>query len=268
MLFPYNIKKLKPAQNMFELQNFGAIYYDEYTLNTNCHKDIFSKLYLEINQPMNYKMTEIKKTKKKANKLTFPDLYTSIESFLDCLFESFIKNLDENSIVWLDEYSCNIKTTISDEDDQVHTFYFKIVPCITHHNKDNVRGIMYKKNGGIEIEYPDLSIENYNKKNKKTKKLYNDTILIFKNILLKEKDIKTLPQEIIEIMLYNVPNEMFVDTSKSTLINIVNYIRNNSIKNFKTLDEQDLALTSIYRSLSLLYVKHILKIIEKFLASN
>ena len=111
---------------------------------------------------------------------------------------------------------------------------------------------MYKKNNGIEIEYVDQAINNFNNKNKKTKDLYRQTILIFKNLILKDKNIKTLPREIIETMHHNVPNEMFKDDSQSTMINIINYVRNNSIKQFKTIDEQDKAFVSIYRSMSLI----------------
>jgi hypothetical protein len=89
---------------------------------------------------------------------------------------------------------------------------------------------------------------------------------MFKNIILKDNKIKDLPFEIFETILYNVPNGMFIDDSKQTMLNIINFIRNNPIKNFKTIDEQDYAFSSIYRSMSLFYVKHITKQIEKYLS--
>ena len=259
-------------KSVFTIDNFSAIYYDEFTLNTNCHKDIFSTIYLEIDQPLNYRIIDknIKKlrSKKKKDKIEFPELYLNMSDILDGLYNSFINNLDMNNLIWLDEYSINVKASVNDDDNQVHTFYFKIIPCLTYHNKNNVAGVIYKKNNGIEIEYPQLSIENYSKKRESTNGLYHDTILILKNILLQNKDIDSLPKEIIEIMLYNVPDDMFRDNSKSTIFNVINFIRNNSIKNFKTIDEQDLAFTSIYRSLSPYYVKHILKLIERYLIMN
>ena len=51
------------------------------------------------------------------------------------------------------------------------------------------------------------------------------------------------------------------------MIKIINYVRNMSLKEIKTLDEQDYALTSKYRAMSAFYVKHIIKIIEKYLLS-
>jgi hypothetical protein len=122
------------------------------------------------------------------------------------------------------------------------------------------------KNGEIEIEYPDLLVKNFNKKNKQTKDKYRQTIVIFKNILLRNEKIDNLPSEIIETILYNVPNSLFEDDSQSSLIKIINFIRNNSLQDFLTIDEQDKAFTSRYRSMSSFYVKHILRIIENYLS--
>jgi len=191
-----------------------------------------------------------------------------LETIRESLYDFFINNMDQNNIIWLDEYSINIKSVVNDESGEVNNYYFKVIPCITYFNKNNKHGCMYKKNRGIEIEYPELSIKNFKKKNRATKSLYKDIVLIFKNILLKQKNINSLPKEIIEIILYNVPDKMFVNDTKTTLINIINYMRNNSIKNFTTIDEQDLAFISIYRSLSHIYVKHILRLIEKYLILN
>ena len=74
-----------------------------------------------------------------------------------------------------------------------------------------------------------------------------------------------MPSEIIETILYNVPTQIFINDSYDNMIKIINYIRNMSLKEIKTLDEEDFALTSIYRSMSPFYVKHINKIIEKYL---
>ncbi len=249
-------------KNVFELNNFYARYYDEFELKTNCNEEIYNTIYLEINQPLNYKPTKILKKSVKSKKLQFPDLYYKLEDILEDLYIMTIKTMDSNHIIWKDEYSVCIKASININDEN-HDYYYRIIPCLTYYNSNNVRGQMYKKNGGIEIEYIDTAIDNFNKKNELTKDKYRQTILIFKNLLLKEKNITTLPKEIIETMLYNVPNEMFKDDSKSTMINIINYIRNNSVKQFKTIDEEDQAFVSIYRSMSLIYVKHITKIIEK-----
>ena len=261
-ILEYVITDIISEKKAFDISDFYASYFDEFELKTNCHEEIFNTIYLEINQPNNYKPSKILKKSVKKTKIQFPELYYTLEEFLEDLNVTLLKTLDSNNIVWKDEYSVCLKSTVL-QDDKSYTYYFRIIPCITYYNEKNVRGIMYKKNEGIDIEYIDQAKKNFNKKNKQTKDLFRQTILIFKNLLLKEKNIKTLPREIIETMLYNVPNDMFKDDSQSTMINILNYIRNNSVKQFQTLDEQDQAFVSIYRSMSLIYVKHITKILEK-----
>lgn len=256
------INEIISDKQAFSIEDFNLQYFDEFTLKTNCHENIYNTVYIEINQPSNFKPQKIISKVSKKPKLSFPELYYSLEEFKDDLFTMLVSNLDSNNIMWKDNYSVCLKTTINIED-KPYDYYFRIIPCITYFNENNVRGQMYKKNEGIEIEYITSARKNFEKKNKQTKDVFRQTILIFKNILLREKNIKDLPREILETMCYNVPNEMFKDTKQGTLINMINYIRNNSIKEFKTLDEQDLAFVSQYKSMSLIYVKHATKLIEK-----
>lgn len=254
------ISDIIASKRAFDISDFDLEYYDEFELKTNCHEDIFNTIYISINQPSNYK--PLKKIPKDKDKIIFPELYYTLDEFKKDLHAEFVANLDSNNIIWMDEYSVCLKATVN-KDDAQYDYYFKMIPCLTYYNQNNVKGQMYQKNGGIEIEYIDLAKDNFKKKNDLTNDLFRQTILIYKNLLLKEKNITTLPREIIETFVYNVPNDMFVDDSKRTMINIVNYIRNNSIKLFKTIDEQDYAFTSQYRSMSPIYVRHITKVLEK-----
>ncbi|MCI5497555.1 MAG: hypothetical protein MR412_03095 [Firmicutes bacterium] len=254
------ISDIIASKRAFDISDFDLEYYDEFELKTNCHEDIFNTIYISINQPSNYK--PLKKIPKDKDKIIFPELYYTLDEFKKDLHAEFVANLDSNNIIWMDEYSVCLKATVN-KDDAQYDYYFKMIPCLTYYNQNNVKGQMYQKNGGIEIEYIDLAKDNFKKKNDLTDDLFRQTILIYKNLLLKEKNITTLPREIIETFVYNVPNDMFVDDSKRTMINIVNYIRNNSIKLFKTIDEQDYAFTSQYRSMSPIYVRHITKVLEK-----
>ena len=254
------ISDIIASKRAFDISDFDLEYYDEFELKTNCHEDIFNTIYISMNQPSNYK--PLKKIPKDKDKIIFPELYYTLDEFKKDLHAEFVANLDSNNIIWMDEYSVCLKATVN-KDDAQYDYYFKMIPCLTYYNQNNVKGQMYQKNGGIEIEYIDLAKDNFKKKNDLTDDLFRQTILIYKNLLLKEKNITTLPREIIETFVYNVPNDMFVDDSKRTMINIVNYIRNNSIKLFKTIDEQDYAFTSQYRSMSPIYVRHITKVLEK-----
>lgn len=254
-------------KKMFSLDNFSVQMFDEYIMGTNCHDEIFSTVYLIINQPLNYKL-DLKSRKIKNNKIKTPELYLKLSEIKDGLFQTFLKHFDNSNLVWQDKYGICQKATILDENNQPNSYYFRLIPCLSYYNKNNVQGVMYYNNGDIEIEYPSIAIQNYIKKNEQTNDLYRQIILIFKNILLKEKDIEQLPSEIIETLLYNVPNELLISDNKQQMLNIINFIRNNPIKDFKTIDEEDFAFSSIYRSMSIYYVKHILKIIETYLTRN
>jgi len=265
-IIEYALTKFIEDKNMFELSDFSYIYCDEYVLKTNCHKDLFSTLYILIDQPFNYKPELLrKKNKSKKNKITMPELYNPLDKIKEELYQIFVNYLDSNCLLWQSNNTISIRTAIPDTNDN-EAFYINIIPTIAHYNDNNNIGFMYEKNGEIEIEYPDLLVKNFNKKNKQTKDKYRQTIVIFKNILLRDEKINSLPSEIIETILYNVPNSLFEDDSQSSLIKIINFIRNNNLQDFLTIDEQDKAFTSRYRSMSSFYVKHILKIIENYLS--
>ena len=251
-------------KSMFSLEDFSVHVLDEYVLETNCHKDIFTCIYLEIDQPLNYRM-DTKKKKIKSGKYTVPDMYINLTEIKKRLTECLLTHFDSNNIIWLDKYSICIKSTVLYEEGLNENYYFRLIPCFTHYSKDNVRGVMYYSNNDIEIEYPQQAITNYFNKNEETNDKYRQAIVICKNLLRKEKDIDRLPSEIIETLLYNVPNTMLKSIDRQSMLNVINFIRNNPITSFKTIDEQDYAFSSLYRSMSIYYCKHILKILEKHL---
>lgn len=259
-------------KSMFSADDFTFYVLDEHILETNCNNDIFTCIYLEINQPNNYKPDINKKRKLKFknnnDKYQIPDLYIKLSDIRKGLYDTCVKHFDNSNIIWQDKYSVCIKSNVLLEDNSTINCYFKIIPGFTYYNKNNIRGIVYYSNNDVQIEYPESFINNFNKKNKQTKDMFRQIILIFKNILLKDKNISRLPSEIIETLIYNVPNNMLKSDDISSMINIINFIRNHPFKEYKTIDEQDFAFSSLYRSMSVFYTKHILKIIEKYLLKN
>ena len=253
---------------MFDIEDFTPHYLDEFELRTNCHEIIYTTMFLEIDQPNNYRPVLYKKRKKKKTGYQVPELYLPLKDIRQGIFDTCVQHFNSSQIIWMDKFSIYVKATIFyEKDDLQHDYYFRIVPSFTYYNENNVRGIVYYSGNDVQIEYPALLEKNFKKKNKQTKDMYRQLVLIFKNIILKDPQINDLPTEIIETLLYNVPNEMLLNDSKENIINIINFIRNNSLKDFKTIDEQDTAFGSIYRGMSAFYVKHILKIIEKYLAT-
>jgi len=253
-------------KDMFNIDDFCVYALDEYILETNCHKDIFSILYLEIDQPLNYKPV-IKKKKTKAVGYDIPEMYLTLSEIKNGLTQEFTRHFDNNNIVWQDKFSVCLKSTVMIDEGKTQNYYFKLIPAFTYYNKDNVRGLVYYNNNDVQIEYPKLFIDNFNKKNQETNDKFRQIVLIFKNILLKDPKIKNLPSEIIETLVYNVPNNMLEKDDRQSILNVINFIRNNPLKSFKTIDEQDFAFASIYRGMSVIYCKHILKIIEHYLTN-
>jgi hypothetical protein len=253
-------------KTMFSMDDFSVHILDEYILETNCNKDIFSTIYLEIDQPLNYKPITKKKKNTNPNKYDIPEMYITLSEIKKGLHNCFTQHFDKNNIIWQDKYAICMKSSILLDDGQVESYYFRVVPAFTYYNNENVRGIVYYSNNDIQIEYPEQFILNFNKKNKQTKDRFRQIVLILKNILLKNDKIERLPSEIIETLVYNVPNEMLKDDNKQSIINLINFIRNNPLKSFKTIDEQDYAFASMNRSMSAFYCKHIMKIIENYLS--
>lgn len=262
------IEKFFADKTMFSMNDFTIHVLDEYVLDTNCNKDIFSTIYLEIDQPLNYKPSTKKKSLSKKDKYQIPEMYIKLSEIKRGLFETLGKHFDNNNIIWEDKYGVCLKSVLTKDENTSQSYYFRLIPSFTYYNKDNVRGLVYYHNNDIQIEYPEQFFKNYAKKNKQTKDMFRQTVLIFKNILLKEKSINRLPSEIIETLVYNVPNEMLINDDRQSIINVVNFIRNNPLRSFKTIDEQDYAFSSLYRSMSIMYCKHILKIIENYLTKS
>ena len=139
-----------------------------------------------------------------------------------------------------------------------------------YENNKNEKGIMYYNDDKFDIEilYPKQYLKNFKKKNKATNNLYSDTVNIFKNIFMEEKKELSVPFEIFETMLYNVPNQLFTSLQIKDLCRIVNHLRNKNLNQFITIDEQDFAFSCKYKTMSAIFFKHSLKVIEKFLNDN
>ncbi len=257
---------------MFNESNFSFYYFDEYVLKTPTYLSPYATLYVEINQPDNIKpvinLTDKKKKNSKSNLV--PDLFLTLADIKKALFETSIANMYDNTLIWQDKYSINYAINDYDENDYKTTYYFKVIPCISYKNKDNINGVLYYNDDKslVEIEYPKLSIVNFNNKNKLTNGIFTDYVVMFKNFFSKQKKEHELPSEIFEILLYNVPNECFENYSAKSIYNVINFMKNYSIKDFKSLDEQDYAFTSETKSLSLLYGSHAIKLLEKYIRNN
>ncbi len=247
---------------LFKDENIDIYYYDSYTIGTCVTEREPSTIYLEINQPKN-----IKEWKKKEKRHTYPTLYYSLNSLRNDLFDFFVNNFDQNTLIWKDIYGINFSINIYDEDGSARNVRFRIVPCITYKEDDKESGVLYfnEKSRDVIIEYPNVAIKKFRQKNRKCLGLYKSYCIIIKNIFRSIKNENNLPSEIFETILYNVPDLMFENYSLDNLKKIMNYIRNSNILNYKTLDDQDFAFVTSYRPLNIIYVKHAIKKLESYI---
>lgn len=262
---------------LFNKEDYSVYSFDEFQTNTYAGQDIFCNIFIELKSQKNIKTNEIKKEKllnklfknKNNDNIIPPDLFLELKEIKNNLFELFINSFDENNLIWKYKYGLKVACNVIHES-QTFNYYYNIIPCVTYTNKNNEQGIMFYNDDkyDIEILYPKQYLKNFKKKNKQTNNLYTDTIKIFKNIFMEEKKELSVPFEIFETMLYNVPNELFTSLKISDLCRIINHLRNKNLNQFITIDEQDIAFTCKYKTMSAIFFKHSLKVIENFLKKN
>lgn len=257
-------------KKMFTGNDIKFYYYDEYVLKTNTCDNTALTVYVEINQPKNIKNQMFEKKKSLLKKdVLIKDLHLTLREIKDGLFELFRISFAQNLTLWQDKYAINLESTEYNKGME-QVFNIRIIPCFTHLNEQNNAGVIYYDNNEklIEIDYPQLAIKNVAEKDKLTNGLYKKYIIMIKNIFMEQKGVKNLPYEIFETILYNVPNELYQTLSTDNLVKIINYLRNFNMRDYKTLDEQDSAFTSKYKSFSTVYVKHVISQVEKFVKNN
>lgn len=251
---------------MFTEENFKYYYYDDFIFETNNSETNYITLYIEINQPKNIKSIQTEKFKRKVKDEKIKDLHLTLEEIKNGLFEHYVTCFDNNTLLWQEKYSINLSVNEVIDNQKVN-YLIRIIPCFTYVNEKGVSGVIYYDNSlyNIEIEYPLVSIQNFYNKNEATNNLYYYYDILIKNIFLECRKEKNIYFEIFETLLYNVPNKLYTDQSVKTLTQIINFLRNNNIKDYKTIDEQDFAFTSKYKSFSILFAKHALGQIEKYI---
>lgn len=97
-----------------------------------------------------------------------------------------------------------------------------------------------KTDNDIIIDFKDR-FQNVEIKNIQTNDIYINQVRIFNNIywnIFKQK-----PNQIfIESLIYSCPNNLFVDDVVETTINLVNYIKNNTMQNLKSICDETIDL--------------------------
>lgn len=263
------IKNEFADSQIMQSSNLRFYYYDEYALETNVIENTYATLYIEINSKNNIK--ELNKKNRSNKKLFVPNYYLELKDIKTRLYEAMLNYFDENCLFWLDKYSIRSIFNIAISSDETKNYQFRFLPCFSYINEEGVSGVIYfdDKKNEIEVEYPNRSIVNFKEKNIETNGAFREAVVIMKNIYRKSQQItEYLPFEIFEILLYNIPNNLFKINFNQSVLGLLNYLRNKNLKDFISLDDQDKAFTSQLKSLSLLYAKRVINIIEKYIQKN
>ncbi|WP_319508128.1 nucleotidyltransferase [uncultured Methanolobus sp.] len=101
-----------------------------------------------------------------------------------------------------------------------------------------IEGMAFKSNGGWIVNYPKQHDKNGTLKSKNTNGNYYPAVRIFKNIKSKliDKNIinkEQVPSYFIECLLYNVPYSNFEARYGNTIRNVLSYLNQQDITNFK-----------------------------------
>lgn len=239
--------------------------YDEYLLNTAAASSASATIYIEIDAPLNYKLSaKGKEYTYNHDNLKVPALYLPLKTIKDNLYNIMVNSFDSNCTIWKSRYSIMLSTYVEDED-EIKTFYtFNIIPCLTYRNRNGVKGVMYYNdyNSEVNVDYPKQSIINFRIKEKQTEGKLTKAVKALKQTYMKLAKETRLPTEIYEIICYNVPNEIIM---KEDLTEMIKYLSKVNLKEFKSIDEQDLALATRNRVISAVYVKHVIKTLERLI---
>ena len=199
--------------------------------------------------------------------------YYTLEKIKNSIFNILITKCDTNTILWKSEHAIFFRFLLINDSDNENIkekqliYQFKLVIGLSYKNEENMYGIRYyaKNRVDIQTKYINSALNNFTLKNIETKNRFTQYIIIFKNILKVNKKIRQIGFELVETILYNVPNNLFDENiNLNSIRNIINYIRNISILNFKTLDEQYSAFVSDYSNYNVIDLKETIKSFENY----
>ena len=260
----FGVNILIQNKPMFKAEDFIYYNYDEYFIGTNNNTYNPINFYVCLNKKEN-----INHVDSKYKKTIAPALHFELNKFKEEFFDILVGLFDETYQLSKDKYGINISNEIFMKENGFPGIKFYIVPCISYVNKNGIEGIMFYTNNRkfIDVNYPELCVKNFVKKDEETNYLLSTYIKMFKNIYMKFYELEDLPFDMFEVLFYNVPTELYEDLSFDNARKILEYLLNKNIKDYSTIDEQDLQFNSKYKSLSRLYAKRVIKTLLKLMSN-
>ncbi len=273
-------------------KDYRSYYVDQYELHNNISENIVNTIFVELKLPK-YSSDQDQNNKIIAEKLKLIN---------NKIFNLLIHKSDKDTLLWHDQYSIYMtycqelssdnntaqskfdgkknkvkkrglaakilfgKEQNTTEGTTIGVFNCQLIIGVSFRNKNYKYGLKTFGNSvkDFKVNYPVVTLENYVCKNYETSDIFEKYVLLFKHIAIKAKITNVESGDLIEMMLYNVPNGCFTEYSKLGLMRILNYIRNYSFADYKTIDEQNYAFSSIHKEYSVINAKEILKYIERY----
>ncbi len=251
-------------------ENVHSYYFDENALQTNFENKNENRLYIEL------KGFDIDNKSFILPNITIGDFSNKVLNSLatrcntDTLL-SLTGNVIRIRYVEQMDLEENIDESKSNQD---NTFFYDFVVYIGVSYKTDTGHYGFKyyaKNRGESgyTLFPNQCIDNFVYKNYLTNNHYQEMINYFKEIILnhnKNKEIKFL---LVETILYNVPNSIYLSKDKQIIMrDIINYTRNFSFQDYVSIDEQDKAFISKDSNLEVIDCRYVMRIIEEFYKEN
>ena len=207
-------------------------YKNSTTTRSNSDVDVV----VQLNSSFRYDSTNLKKHEKDALKNDFNDVTYHWDDFRSDVFNAL--NVKNSLTINQGNKCINVKTPYLDADVVVcmqHRLYEKY---LNFQDQKYIEGMIFKSHDGWIVNYPKQHDENGTLKSKNTNGNYYPAVRIFKNIKsqLIDKNIiskEEVPSYFIECLLYNVPDSNFDPTYWKTIYNILLYLNQQEIKNFK-----------------------------------
>ena len=263
--------------------NYRGYYYDSFTKNIQLEDDI-NVFYVELKSDIikennnkniiftpNYTLDMIKNeifnilvSVSNTDTLLCKTKHGINISYFEQNQEDIIFNKDEDKTA---NNNVNIQEQSETKPQKIILIDFKLIIGESYKSKNNY-GIMYyaKSGGAIKVKYPLIALENYMYKNHITKNNFMYYANLIKSIMQTNSKKKYINRtEIIESMLYNLPNTFFKQKpTVDGLRNIINFMKNYPLQDYKTIDDREKLFLSENYDYSILEGKEIIKTLEKY----
>lgn len=203
-------------------------------------------LIVKINNPflreLNQKYINTKSQKKKGSICSTPVIQLIVGSIIQKSLTAVTSVYHSGSYIFVDSLAELGKT-------------FRIFIVTSSSLSGECYGVNYAKN--TEFVYNlHKGFDNFEIKNTQTKGNFSNLVKITKNIAY-ENNLK-LDSNVLESLLYNVPNKYFVGTFNEQIIKVMNYIKLSNYSNFTTIDESGLLTENGFYDISVYRLKKLI----------